>query len=394
MMELLNIILLGLTSLLAIPTLVFSFQVFFAQSLPPRLNKEIERGFRVAVLVPAHNEAEVIARTLSSIASQLGENDMLLVVADNCTDSTASIAAKYTKNVIERQHEIRRGKGYALDFGLQFLQQNELPEVVIIIDADCQLSTSCINVLAEKAKTENRPVQALYLMGAPDKKLISQAVAEFAWLVKNQVRALGLMRLGLPCQLMGTGMAFPWEVLKKADLAHGNMVEDMKLGVDLAIQGFPPSFCPNALVTSEFPVSTRVINEQRKRWEHGHLATIIAELPRLLIAAFKQKDQKLLGMALDLSVPPLSLLGLCLMVAVSLAATLTVITNNTVLIQVLSILISFFMVAVFTAWFKFGREVMTLKDLCGIPFYILRKIPLYFSFLLNRQREWVKTERD
>jgi len=393
-MELLNILLLGLTSLLAIPTLVFSFQVFLAQRMVNALNKEIERDFQVVILVPAHNESEVIADTLSSIASQLGKNDTLLVVADNCTDSTASIAAKYTKNVIERQHETRRGKGYALDFGLQFLQQNEPPEVVIIIDADCQLSTSCINILAEKAKTENRPVQALYLMGAPEKKIISQAVAEFAWLVKNQVRALGLMRLGLPCQLMGTGMAFPWEVLKKADLAHGNMVEDMKLGVDLAIQGFPPVFCPNVLVTSEFPTSSRVTNEQRKRWEHGHLATIFSEVPRLLAATFKQKNYKLLSMALDLAVPPLSLLGLCLMVAVSLAFVLTVITNNTIPIQTLSILISFFITAVFTAWFKFGREIMTFKDLCGIPFYILRKIPLYFSFLLNRQRKWVKTERD
>jgi hypothetical protein len=59
---------------------------------------------------------------------------------------------------------------------------------------------------------------------------LKSKVSEFAWCVKNLVRPLGYSNLGCPCQLMGTGMAFKWSTLSKADLANGNIVEDMKLG--------------------------------------------------------------------------------------------------------------------------------------------------------------------
>jgi len=393
MMEFLNLIFISFVCFLAIPTLFFSFQVFFAQKVIRSSSKTEERNFRVAVLVPAHNEEDVISRTLQAIKPQLGVNDSLLVVADNCTDNTAVIAKKYSTHVIEREDENNRGKGYALDYGLQFLADSNPPEIVIVVDADCNLSSDCIDILAQKVKIEARPVQALYLMESPEKKSISQAIAEFAWLVKNQVRPLGLMRFSLPCQLMGTGMAFPWEILRQADLAHGNMVEDMKLGVDLAVSGFSPLFCPEALVSSEFPMSKDITNTQRKRWEHGHLSTILTETPRLMNAAVKQRDITLLGMALDLSIPPLSLLALCLGVMLVMNFFLAFLIGNFVAFGLMLSLSVIFSCAVLVSWYGFGRQVVSIKMLWGIPLYILQKVPLYFSFLTKRQKNWVKTER-
>jgi len=392
-MDLFNNLFIVFSCLLTIPALVFALQVFLALRVTEPLGQQAEHRPRVAVLVPAHNEEEVIANTLQSITLQLGENDQLLVVADNCTDNTATIARKYTTHVIERQDESLRGKGYALDFGLQFLEENIPPEIVIIIDADCSLSPACIDMLAQQADIEHRPVQALYLMEAPKNKSITQAIAEFAWLVKNHVRPLGLKHLGLPCQLMGTGMAFPWDILRRANLAHGNMVEDMKLGIDLATQGYPPLFCPEALVTSEFPTSQHITHEQRKRWEHGHLSTIFNETPGLLKATIQRRDISLLSMALDLSVPPLSLLGLCLIVMLSMTILLTFFTAYIMPLVVMASLSSIFAASVFIAWYRFGREIVAFKALCGVPLYILRKIPLYVAFLIKRQKDWVKTER-
>ena len=51
---------------------------------------------------------------------------------------------------------------------------------------------------------------------------------------------------------MGAGMAFPWKLIRTADLAHPGIVEDLKLGLDLAAAGHPPFFCPTAHVTSQF----------------------------------------------------------------------------------------------------------------------------------------------
>ena len=100
------------------------------------------------------------------------------------------------------------GKGYALDFGLKHLAANP-PDIVIIIDADCRVSENAIETMAQACAATGRPVQVLDLMTAPEGSPINYRVAEFAWRVKNWVRPLGLSALGLPCQLMGTGMAFP-----------------------------------------------------------------------------------------------------------------------------------------------------------------------------------------
>ena len=392
-MEILNYLLIVFSCVLAIPTLVFAVQVFLASGTAESLVQQSGRRPKVAVIVPAHNEAKVIASTLETIVSQLTEDDSLLVVADNCTDNTAAIARGCGAIVIERKDENRRGKGYALDFGVQFLAENVTPEVVVIIDADCQISASCIDIIARRAETKHRPVQALYLMLGPAGKSIAQAIAEFAWLVKNQVRPSGMLRLALPCQLMGTGMAFSWGLLRQANLAHGNMVEDMKLGIDLALLGFPPLFCPAALVTSEFPTSEEVTGKQRQRWEHGHLATILAETPALLKAAWQRRDTDLLAMALDLAVPPLSVLGLSLPLMLGITIVSSLLTGNMLPVWIMIILNGMFIASVISAWYRFGRGILSFRALCGAPFYILRKIPLYAAFLTKRQQDWVKTDR-
>ena len=77
---------------------------------------------------------------------------------------------------------------------------------------------------------------------------VNHQVAEFAWRVKNMARPLSLTALGLLCQLVGTGMAFPWALIRSVDLGSGQIVEDLKLGLDLAGAGYPPGFCPDAIV--------------------------------------------------------------------------------------------------------------------------------------------------
>ena len=105
-------------------------------------------------------------------------------------------------------------------WGLRHLGMDP-PDIVIIVDADCRLADSAIDRLAAACAVTHRPVQALDLMTAPDESPINFRVAEFAWRLKNWVRPLGLRALGLPCQLMGTGMAFPWDLIRSADLASG-----------------------------------------------------------------------------------------------------------------------------------------------------------------------------
>ena len=348
----------------------------------------------MAVLVPAHNEQAVIDATLANLLPQLQPTDRLLVVADNCTDDTAQLARRAGAEVVERFHEYERGKGFALDFGVRHLA-SQPPEVLVIVDADCQVEHGSVQKLAQMAMTHQRPVQALYLMHAPAGATLKQRVAEWAWRVKNQVRPLGWHRMGWPCQLMGTGMAFPWPMAERMALANGHLVEDMKLGADLALAGTPPLFCPHACVTSEFPVAAAAQQSQRKRWEHGHLSMLLSLGPRVLWQGLKRRHLPTVAMALDMLVPPVALLGM-LQAVLWLAALGLVLAAGSAYAApwvAATVLVGLFTVALWRAWWGWGRDLVSAREWLQVPFYLLAKVPLYVGFIFRRQKAWVRTDR-
>jgi cellulose synthase/poly-beta-1,6-N-acetylglucosamine synthase-like glycosyltransferase len=231
------------------------------------------------------------------------------------------------------------------------------------------------------------------MQAGPEARL-NMRIAEFAWLVKNKVRPEGLHRLGLPCQLTGTGMAFPWECLGKAVLATGHIVEDMKLGLDLARAGAAPLLCPQALVTSQFPTSADGIKNQRTRWEHGHLSVILSDAPRLILDGVRKRRADLLALALDLCVPPTALLALLvatIWISCAILFYLTALAWPLVLASLAALLMG---ASVLMSWAAYGRHLMTLGALLLSVIYPLRKIPLYLRFLVARQVDWVRSKRD
>jgi len=138
------------------------------------------------------------------IKAQLRDGDRLVVVADNCSDRTGEIAEATGAEVVYRSDLTQRGKSFALDFGLRHLEMDP-PDIVIIIDADCGLSEGVLDQLAVVSAALDRPVQASYEMDLPGGTVPrSMRVAAFAWRIRNFVRPLGLQKLGLSCQLMGT----------------------------------------------------------------------------------------------------------------------------------------------------------------------------------------------
>jgi cellulose synthase/poly-beta-1,6-N-acetylglucosamine synthase-like glycosyltransferase len=380
-------------TLLAIPVTIFIVEIIAALAPASRsvVPQPVSRG-PIAVLVPAHDEGVEMLPTLAHIRSQLRPGDRILVVADNCTDDTAHVAASAGAEVIERKDFLRRGKGYALQFGLAHLNR-EPPDVVLFFDADCRLAYETIDRLASTCLSTQRPVQALYLMKSPIRSSINHQVAEFAWRVKNWVRPFGLSRLGLPCQLVGTGMAIPFEVVRLVDLATGSIVEDLKLGLDLALTGSAPIFCPSALVTSEFASSPAGARIQRQRWEHGHIA-MISSVPSLIIAAVARSDLGLLALALDLAVPPLSLMAVLLAGVLLLAglAAFCGLSNLPLTIALLCLL--GFGLALFLAWLVYGRNVLPPSAVVSIVPYVFRKLSMYGRILTGRTAaRWIRTDR-
>lgn len=366
-----------------------------AALFPHRLQQNFGGINRVkfAVLIPAYNEAAEIGITLENLISQLKNDDRLIVIADNCTDDTALIAQQYGAIAIERTNPEKRGKGYALDYGLNFLESDP-PDVVIIIDADCSIQENCLPVLANICNESNRPVQAAYLMESPHNPSPKDLISALAFLVKNVVRSTGLMKLGFPSLLNGTGMAFPWEAIKSVSLASGNIVEDLQLGIDLTVAGYPPIFCPQIQVTGRLPQEQTAATVQRTRWEHGNLQILLSQVPYLLQSAIQLRRWELLALALELSVPPLSLLVIFWGLGMAGAVLINLLGTGTFAVTLFSIMGIMIFLAIFFAWIKFGRKIISGLALLSVPFYLLWKIPIYLGFLIKPEKNWTRTQRD
>jgi cellulose synthase/poly-beta-1,6-N-acetylglucosamine synthase-like glycosyltransferase len=394
--DVLYFILIAGSVIMALPVAILLLETIAAmsggeQALAPPSNQTTRA--RVGVLIPAHDEEVALPAIVPSVRLQLRDGDRLLVVADNCSDDTAVLAERLGAEVAVRTDPTKRGKGFALDYGIRHFA-DDAPEIVVVIDADCALSDFAIDRLAEICLATNRPVQALYLMlGGPAAPQVTR-LREFAWRVRNEIRPRGLRSLGLPCHLMGTGMAFPWELIARANLATDALVEDLKLGLELAAAGHSPMFCPAAVVTSEFPVTDEGSRTQQRRWEQGHLGLIAAEIPGLLLTAIRRRNVDLLVLALDAAVPPLSLLAMMVLSFLLLGAGAWRLGMGSAAF-VISLTAFLGLIAATTGcWLKVGRNLLPPSSAFTITGAFLRKITFYWRILMRRDRSgWVRTDR-
>lgn len=347
---------------------------------------------RFAVIMPAHNEEAIVAHSIASIMAQLPPAGRLLVVADNCSDGTAQVAAGAGADVTIRQDTTRIGKGYALDHGVRSLGADP-PQIVIVIDADCEVMPGALETLAMQCAATGRPVQARYSMLAPPSPSPADKVSRLAWTIKTFVRPLGSAHLGWPCQLMGSGMALPFSLASQLDLATGHLAEDQKFGAELAIAGKAPFFCPDAQIVSQLPQGETGKRQQRTRWEHGHLAIIGEFFLPLIRRALSKRSLHLFAFTLDLCIPPLTLLAMSIVLMAGLSLSWFVVTGAASPLVVSFTVLACFTGAIGVAWWRFAQEIISWRELAAGSAYCLLKIPSFIRFFVNRQIDWVRTER-
>ena len=104
----------------------------------------------LVVLMPAHDEAEIIESMVTQALRVMPAGARLLVVADNCKDDTAARARSAGAEVIERTNLELRGKGYALAHGVDHMRAAP-PDVVVVFDADCVAAPGSLAAIAIEA---------------------------------------------------------------------------------------------------------------------------------------------------------------------------------------------------------------------------------------------------
>ena len=202
-------------------------------------------------------------------------------------------------------------------------------------------------------------------------------------------------RLGVPCQLTGTGMAFPWPLFRDAPPTESFLVEDLLLGHELALRGHPPVLCADILVGSDLPRDEEAGFKQRRRWEHGELDVLLRSAPRLVRAGLASGRLGLVAMGLDSMVPPLAFLTLAQVAACGVGVTAAIFAGTLLPLEVALAGTALGAVGIGVAWTFHGRRVLPLREVVRIPGYVLWKLPLYATFLRRgAHAEWERTARD
>ncbi len=347
----------------------------------------------VAIVVPAHNEAAVLQRTLALLKQAAGSDFRIVVIADNCSDETAAIARRAKVEVIERHDEARRGKGYALAFARDALSSSA-PAAVIVLDADCHSDHASLRALAGACLATERPCQAVNLIEPDPSSAPMVQISTFAFMLKNLVRQRGLQRLTGGVHLTGTGMCLPWHLFERADLATSSIVEDVRLGLELAEAGARPQLVEQAVVWSA-PADAAGTLTQRERWEGGLMTMAGKAAPQALLRGLRRFDGASVVSGLDLMVPPLAMLALinaaALIVVMIVAAIGWIGWAPAITLAIVGCGVA---LAILLAWWGEGRRFLQPQALLKLPLYALWKVPMYLSLAKRgAPSEWLRTGR-
>jgi hypothetical protein len=360
-----------------------------AAFLPARRREAAAPG-PIVVVIPAHNESESIGATLANLRSQLREEDKVIVVADNCSDDTAARARTAGAETIERQDAMRRGKGYALQFALDHLRAAP-PAIVLFMDADCLFAEGALQRVAGAAAGAGRPAQALYLMKAPADAGPRLKVAEFAWAFMNHVRMRGLQRLFGVTRFTGAGLAAPWRVIESIDLASGEIVEDLALTFQLARKDAPPFLVEDAVIESEFPTDEAALTRQAARWSIGSLRYAARSSLSALGEGAVRAKPPLIGAAIDLMIPPLTIFMTALGAAAALGVAAWIWTGEAMAFLLAAWALLLAGMSVVAGWYRFGQTALPPDALHGAFDFLLSKLNVFGAKGRQSAKGWTPT---
>ncbi len=360
--------------------------LFPSRAVPARGN-----AVKLAVVTPAHDEEAGIGDTIASLRAcdhPLAAGDHY-VIADNCTDRTAEIAAAAGCTVLERHDDARRGKGYALNFAFDHLRGGDY-DALVVVDADTRVDPGFLDAIRARFAQGAAAVQTAYRVGNPEMGRRPRLM-HIAFLAFNYLRPLSRTRAGFSCGILGNGFALATTTLAEIPYDSFSIVEDLEYHIRLVRSGRRVAFIPEVSVWSDMPVTAEEARSQRERWEGGRFRMVMEQAPRLLRDILLRGNPTLIEPLLELLLMPLSYhVGalLLLMLAAWLAGSGWLMAYG-----VLALLLT---VAHIVIALIVGRATIDdWKALFGAPFYMLwkvSKLPAILRFA-GKGAEWKRTSR-
>jgi cellulose synthase/poly-beta-1,6-N-acetylglucosamine synthase-like glycosyltransferase len=344
-------------------------------------------SIRLAVIVPAHDEEQMIARMIASLLAA-DHATPVFVVAHNCSDCTAAEAAKAGARVLELANTSLRGKGAALRHGFQAAAAEGV-NAFLIVDADSVVSANAIAATRAALEQGAPATQCRYELELPSTGPVRPMarLRVLAFRGMNVLRARGRAALGFSCGLFGNGFALTAETLARVPFTADSIAEDLEYHTKLACEGMRVRWVEEASVYAPLSHPGKARAHQEARWSGGRFSVARLTTFRLLAAILRGRFRACETLAEVWSIP-LSLGILSLIVAATLpvywlreyAAVCAVIT----------------LLYVIEAALIGNDPVRDLNALAVAPLYLAWKAAITPLVLIQSRRHaaWVRTKRE
>lgn len=235
---------------------------------------------KVAVIIPAWNEASVLEHTLDiflKIDYPLSAL-RLYIVDDGSTDNSRKILQAWQKKYPDNVFPVfknggGKGKAHAVNFGLEVVLQHDWAEAVLLIDADISFKKDALRrMVRHLADPSVGAVTAYIKVGNRNMNYITRSIG-YEYIVSQSIARRAQNVLGVIACLAGGAQLHTIENIKHlgGQIDTSTLAEDtfttfqtQKLGKQVIFEG-------NAFVYAEEPTNTLGVWKQRFRWARGNI---------------------------------------------------------------------------------------------------------------------------
>jgi cellulose synthase/poly-beta-1,6-N-acetylglucosamine synthase-like glycosyltransferase len=372
-----------------------------ARICPRKLTERTAVPTSFCILVPAHDEEQVIRETLSTLVQLTYPADLysIYVIADNCSDRTAEIASEFPAvHVLQRHNEDEKSKGYALNWAIESLRLLDSIDAFVIVDADTRVEPLflCEMDTARRACPEGRfAAQGRYDVANPAESRRTALMAGAMSLV-HVVRPAARERLGLTVGLKGNGMCFDKSIMCALPWRGEALAEDLDYCLDLLEKfNIRVQFVPTARLAALMPTTNEGAASQRNRWENGRLSSASKRAGVLLWKGIIHGNIVFVDAAIDLLSPALVQLTVMLALWLILLVPLYMLHGSWQVLASLAGYSTFAMILYVFAGFAIGDAPKLAYS--ALPYalgYAAWKVLLRLKRRHSADTAWVRTPRE
>ena len=358
-----------------------------------------EKNNRFMAIIPAHNEASVIENLIQSLKNQDYPKELydIYVIADNCTDATATIAKNAGAIVYKRFDEEHKTKGYALKWFLDQKIKEDAPyDAFCVFDADNIVDVNFLKNMNKKLCQGETVVQGYRDIKNPTDSWITAGYAIFYWMM-NRFYHLARYNIGLSPLINGTGFMVKFDVIKPDGWNTETLTEDIEFSLKRIISGHKLGWAKDAIVYDEQPVGFKQSWKQRSRWTVGHIQCMQLYTKDLALAIKKHKTiMNFDGFLYIVGSIPMLIITIVLLLVNSLMYVGNGMSNVDLLMSYVYYIIPTFILPIGTALLIMILDKKPIKPmikgLLCYPLFLLTWLLINFKCLFKRDLSWDKIE--